>query len=77
MRILAAPLKGDRQIISGESGAVTLGSLFSILKDEYYEDLRKELKIDKNSKILIFNTEGDTDPIKYKDIVWDGEYTSK
>ena len=77
MRILAAPLKGDRQIISGESGAVTLGSLFSILKDEYYKDLRKELKIDKNSKILIFNTEGDTDPIKYKDIVWDGEYTSK
>jgi hypothetical protein len=77
MRISAAPLKGDRSIISGESGAVPLGSLFTILKDDCYKELRKELKLDENSKILIFNTEGNTDPTKYIDIVWDGEYKSK
>lgn len=77
MRISAAPLRGDQQIISGESGAVSLGSLFSILKDDYYKELRKKLKLDENSKILLFNTEGNTDPDKYTDIVWDGEYPSK
>ena len=77
MRISAAPIKGDKQVISGESGAVPLGSLFTILKNENYAELRKELKLDKDSKILIFNTEGNTDPVKYIDVVWDGEYPSK
>ena len=36
MRVLAAPLKGDAPVTSGESGAVTLGALFNIMKDERY-----------------------------------------
>ena len=27
---------------------------------------------DENSKVLLFSTEGDTDPDRYKSIVWDG-----
>ena len=77
MRVLAAPLKGDKPVTSGESGAATLGALFNILKDESYAELKKELKLDENSKILFFSTEGDTDPEKYRDIVWDGEYRTK
>lgn len=72
MRMLAAPIKGDPRVISGESGAVTMGLLASILKDEEYEDLRKELGLNANSRVLLFSTEGDTDPDRYKSAVWDG-----
>lgn len=76
MRLLGNPLKGDDRVISGESGAVTAGLVASILTDEKFADLRKQLKIDENSRILLFSTEGDTDPDKYRSIVWDGEYPS-
>lgn len=77
MRVLAAPLKGDKPVTSGESGAATLGALFNILTNEEYSELKKELKLDENSRILFFSTEGDTDPDKYIDIVWNGDYCTK
>ena len=46
------------------------------MQDENLADLRKELKLDENSKVLLISTEGDTDPDKYKSIVWDGECPS-
>ena len=36
--------------------------------------IRRALGIDENSRIMVFSTEGDTDPEKYRRIVWDGEY---
>lgn len=75
MRVLGNPLKGDNRIISGESGAVTAG-LLSILSDTKYKDLRETLKLDKNSKVLLISTEGDTDPEIYRNIVWNGDYQS-
>jgi diaminopropionate ammonia-lyase len=74
MRILGAPLRGDKQIISGESGAVSAGLLSAIIQDENYDDLRKDLGLNENSEVLIFSTEGDTDPNQYEKIVWDGEF---
>ena len=64
-------------MISGESGAIGLGTFVSLVenKDEY-KDLLKELKIDENSKILCISTEGDTDKERYKDIVWNGAYNN-
>lgn len=76
MRILGNPLVGDKRVISGESGAVTTGTLVSIMQDESLSELRKALKLDKNSKVLLISTEGDTDPDKYRSIVWDGECPS-
>ncbi len=76
MRILGNPLKKDVRVISGESGAVTLGLLASIMEFEEYRDLRDELKLDEKSKVLLFSTEGDTFPDRYRSIVWDGEYPS-
>ncbi len=73
MRILGAPLKGDTQVVSGESGAVTTGVLASIMTDEKYADLKKELKLDCDSKVLLFSTEGNTDPERYENIVWGGK----
>ncbi|MDU2198577.1 MAG: diaminopropionate ammonia-lyase, partial [Peptostreptococcaceae bacterium] len=52
MRILGNPLVGDEKVISGESGAVTTGTLVSIMQDESLAELRKALKLDENSKVL-------------------------
>ena len=74
MRMLGVPVKGDPTVISGESGAVGMGLLSAIMGDEAYKDLRELLELDKNSQVLMFSTEGDTDPDKYMSITWDGEY---
>lgn len=66
MRMLAAPLYGDSPITSGESGAAPFGALSVIMTDDNYAELRKALKLDENSKVLVFSTEGDTDPDRYK-----------
>ena len=42
------------------------------MTDDNYAELRKALKLDENSKVLVFSTEGDTDPDRYKNIVWKG-----
>lgn len=76
MRILAAPLKGDPQIVSGESGAVGVGVTSLVMEREEYKDLKEDLKLDENSVVLIISTEGDTDPRMYKKIVWDGYSSS-
>lgn len=74
MRMLAAPIKGDPQVTSGESGAVGMGVISTIMTDDTYKELRDALGLSKDSQVLLFSTEGDTDPDKYKKIVWGGEY---
>lgn len=72
MRMLNAPLKGDPQVISGESGAAGFGALAAIMLEEENRDLRKALDLGTDSRVLCFSTEGDTDPERYKNIVWYG-----
>ena len=74
MRILGNPINEDKKVVSGESGAVTLGLLYEIMTNNEYLELKEKLGLDENSKILLFSTEGDTDPDKYREIVWKGEY---
>ena len=74
MRMLAAPVKGDPAVCSGESGAVGMGVISAIMEDGTYKDLREALELGRDSRVLMFSTEGDTDPDKYRKIVWDGEY---
>ncbi|WP_304509397.1 diaminopropionate ammonia-lyase [Anaerotignum sp.] len=76
MRVLGNPLGNDPKVVSGESGASTLGFVAEVLQNESLEWLRKQLKLDKNSRILCFSTEGDTDKDNYRKIVWDGAYPS-
>ena len=75
MRILGNPLGIDPKVISGESGAVGLGIVNLILENDKYKDIAEKLNIDKNSKILVISTEGDTDPENYRRIVWDGAHS--
>lgn len=76
MRVLGNPLGGDKRVISGESGAVTLGLVAEVLSKKELNWLRKRLKLDEKSKILCISTEGDTDKKSYQHIVWDGQYPS-
>ena len=73
MRVLGCPLQGDPMVISGESGAVPLGTLFALLTDEISDDLKDALKLDENSTVFFVNTEGNTDPIEFRRILWDGK----
>lgn len=77
MRILGNPIKGDDRVVSGESGAVTAGLLFEIMTNPEYAQMKEDLKLDENSKVLLFSTEGDTDPEVYKEIVWQGAYSKE
>ncbi len=71
MRVLGNPLPGDPRVTSGESGAISLGLLYELCKDGSSEELRKELDLDEESVVLVFSTEGDTNPVRYRQIVWD------
>lgn len=73
MRMLSAPIKGDTPVTSGESGAAPFGTLACIMCMEEYKELREQLGLDENSRVLLFSTEGDTDPLRYESIVWDGK----
>ncbi|QTL97517.1 diaminopropionate ammonia-lyase [Iocasia frigidifontis] len=74
MRILASPTGDDQAVISGESAAVGPGLLSLIIDHQEYGDILDNLGINSDSKILFISTEGDTDPLMYKKIVWDGLY---
>jgi diaminopropionate ammonia-lyase len=69
MRTLARPPGMDPPLISGESGAVTLGLLVTLMTDPRFEHMRSALRLDRKSTVLLFSTEGDTDPIQYEKIV--------
>ena len=74
MRMLAAPIKGDPAVVSGESGAVGMGVVDALMTDPACGALKEALGLDKNSSVLLFSTEGDTDPENYRRIVWGGAY---
>ena len=76
MRMLSAPVKGDPQVVSGESGAVGMGLLAALTREDMRE-FREAIGLDENSRVLLFSTEGDTDPERYRDIVWNGNYPSE
>jgi len=70
MRILGNPSGDDKHVISGESGAVTLGLVYELLSNARYDDIKDNLHLKSDSKILLFSTEGDTDPEHYRKVVW-------
>jgi len=72
MRVYAVPLQGDPFIVSGESGGVTLGAVKYIMESSGLQDLCDLLELDKESQVLLINTEGNTDPDYFRRVVWDG-----
>ncbi len=69
MKTLAHPLPGDQRVVSGESGAVGAGLLIALQTMEACRAYKDAMQLDENSVILLFSTEGDTDPENYARIV--------
>jgi len=72
VRVLGAPLRSDPRVISGESGASGMGFLLEMLMSGEQKKLREAAGIGTESHILVYSTEGDTDPANYRRIVWEG-----
>ncbi len=66
MRRLAHPLKGDPAIVAGESGGVGLAGLSRAARNPA---IRTDLALDCGSRVLVINTEGATDPDRYRELV--------
>lgn len=73
-RVLANPIEPDKRVISGESGSLGIGLVSVILENDTYKVMKDDLGLNEDSIILCFNTEGDTDPESYKQIIEDGLY---
>lgn len=69
MRRYADPVEGDPKIISGGSGGVDLGLLINLMTDPELSDSKDEIRLNEDSVILLFNTEGDTDPENYERVL--------
>ncbi|MEA5059396.1 MAG: diaminopropionate ammonia-lyase [Candidatus Pelethousia sp.] len=76
MRILGNPLHNDPKVISGESGAVCIGLVHALMKDPNLNKVKDEIGLNKESTVLCFSSEGDTDEESYRRIVWSGAYAS-
>lgn len=69
MRVLANNISDDKKIISGESGAVTSGIVYSLMTDDSLRNYREKIGLDKDSVVFCISTEGDTDKKSYKEII--------
>ncbi len=66
MNRLARPLADDPAIVAGESGAAGLAGLLRVAGDGA---LRQALELDASARVLVVNSEGATDPGRYRDLV--------
>lgn len=66
MNRLARPLADDPAIVAGESGAAGLAGLLRVARDGA---LRQALELDASARVLVVNSEGATDPGRYRDLV--------
>ena len=60
------PVGTDPKIISGESGVAAFAYVNAVLQDQH---LRKKIGLDTKARVLIINTEGDTDEQVYQEII--------
>jgi len=76
MRILGHPLNTDARIVAGESGAAPFGCFYEIMTNGRHGQLKDTLQLDSDARVLLVNTEGDTDKENYRQIVWHGKYAT-
>lgn len=75
MRILANPLGDDPKVISGESGAIGVGVLYALATRSDAKEIMRQFGFDKDSVVFILSTEGNTDPLNYQKVVWEGSHS--
>jgi diaminopropionate ammonia-lyase len=69
MRTYYYPAGDDPHIISGESGASGLGALMALLRDQHLQEAKDKIGLGPDSRVLLFNTEGATDPDHFAQVV--------
>lgn len=69
MRRYFHPLGDDPRIVSGESGASGLAALLALTTSPKLAEARQKLPLGPQSRVLLINTEGDTDPENFKKVV--------
>ena len=66
MRLLAAGVDGDPEVVSGESGAAGVAALLAMAAAP---EQRAALLLDSEARVLVFSTEGSTDPEIWRSVV--------
>jgi diaminopropionate ammonia-lyase len=73
MRTLAGPVVAepgaDPSVVAGESGAASVAGLMALLRDERYVSVRERVGIGPRSRVLVWSTEGATDPVGWERVV--------
>lgn len=69
MRRYYRPLKDDPRIVSGESGSSGLAALLALTTSPKLAEAREKLPLGKGSRVLLVNTEGDTDPENFQKVI--------
>lgn len=69
MRLLGRPVGGDAPIVSGESGAATMGALAELMTHPALGALRDDLGFGPDARVLLISTEGDTDRENYRRVL--------
>jgi diaminopropionate ammonia-lyase family len=69
MQDLYFPFKNDHQVFSGESGAAGLGGLIALSCNPELREIKKQVGLDSQSRVLVFNTEGVTDPDSFEETI--------
>jgi diaminopropionate ammonia-lyase len=59
----------DEQIISGGSGAAGLGGLMALMNEDTLNEARDYIGLNPSSRVLVFNTEGNTDPVNFNKVI--------
>ena len=63
LKLYQDPLGKDPKIESCETGAAGLAGYLALVFSDELSEVRRFLKLSKNSRILLINTEGNTDPV--------------
>jgi len=66
MRLLARPTGNDPAIVAGESAVAGLAALFGAMADQ---TVSAAMNLDQSSRVLLFGTEGNTDPQIYEQVM--------
>jgi diaminopropionate ammonia-lyase len=69
MRRLATPGPEEPAVISGESGAASAAGLMALMHDSAYDAVRRHIGLGPDSRVLVWSTEGATDPAGWARIV--------
>lgn len=69
MQNLYFPFRNDTQIFAGESGAAGLGGLTALASEESLQEVKKKIGLNRQSRVLIINTEGVTDPDSFEELI--------